>query len=132
MNLFSTTITLISLALITACTQTAGKQIEPVSDTIVSDQYTCSDGEQINVLSTPTEANLNIIEVRRAGQTLAMRRVPAASGNKFSGGGSTWWMKGDEASFIIGDETPINCQKVSLDSDKMDIINDAHKDSLKI
>ena len=122
----SLTLSLLMSAL-SACTQTAGEALEPINNTITSTVYQCSDGINIAIVSTPTETSLNLIELRRLGQIETMQRVQSASGVKYSSAKNTWRMHGQQAMYIVEDQTPIQCQHKALPSKSIERVPDQSK-----
>jgi len=89
-----TTVAIIALTLVSACSQPAEQPAEPVQPAPVAPApttpavgYACESGQTISV-QYPDAATASIAY---GGQTYAVRTAPAASGARYAGSGVEWW-----------------------------------------
>lgn len=99
-------------------------------ENLVGTEYTCEDGKFINVTYSRTEQQPLYAKVNYNNSLYKLERVRTASGEKYSDGTNTWWLKNDTGFLQIGDATLLkNCASKKPDK-KMHPSWDTNNDSI--
>lgn len=73
--------------------------------------FACADG---TTLITRLEADRNALSVIIPGRAqLRLPQVASASGARYSNGNITFWNKGSEGQWIVGERPPVTCQSAT-------------------
>ena len=87
--------------LITGCTTPLEKRNNPTPASTT--EHTCTNGEKLNVTYLTTGEDIRRARIQLEGATqLDLKRIPSASGEKYSDGKHTWWTK-DSSGFFEKD-----------------------------
>ena len=101
-------------------------------ESLVGTEYTCEDGKFINVTYSRTEQQSLYAKVNYNNSLYKLERVRSASGEKYSDGTNTWWLKNDTGFLQIGDATLLkNCASKKPDKQmhpSWDTNNDSNND----
>lgn len=74
--------------------------------------FTCSDNPQLLLIATYYATEPGIVVIERDNSAIELQSVPAASGSKYEGAGTSFWEHQGEVKVILGENTPeLVCKK---------------------
>jgi len=75
--------------------------VHEATEQFVSTEYLCENKESLSVVFSSSEAHPVYAKINHKNSSYNLKRVPAASGEKYSDGINTWWTKGEVGFFEI-------------------------------